>query len=612
MPKRMSKVAERSTANVLEVISESDNDDRNASCSGSEVLSSSSSSSDASSPGYDSFHPDEESSNDTGEDNQDEDRDEEQERLEYFLKCLNLGIVSENRTDGNHTAAPEEDGDSYEDPEGIQEQNPNSSSSAISSASLFNNLQVIRALRLSISCPGGLAEGLDPTIALYIRLFEFAQTQRHKLIRTYPYGIIGLFGNLSDIRSDLLWAQDAIHRRETNKPYVSWRDYYRKESRTLVYPYFTLFMIVFNFMMMIIAFDRNKWKIEPLDINPLFGPSPEVLLGLGALKGNLLIKNNEWWRLVTPMFLHAGIIHLVINLACINLLGRSIERSHGSLRTAALFVVSAIGGNMISALMQPGYVLVGASGGIFGLMGLCVADIILNWRLLFLIFDQRPEVLAGRLQTLHESNEDENTTKTKKCGYFPSNYSFCMRFLCGFLLFFDIFVNSLVGFTPLVDNYAHLGGLMYGFLLSLTSLKQLPLGFVDQAQQKAPALRICHRMRQIFLRFFGVCCASVLLMISLVLISQSDGLYSPCLACRYISCIPFPFWVSEEKRWWSCSICEEVHADVYKFTNDIYYSHLEMFCPQGYVKDVDIHDMRYQDIDAINDDLDVICQRECV
>ncbi|KAG7374439.1 rhomboid family protein [Nitzschia inconspicua] len=593
---------------VLGTIGENDIDDRILS-------SSSSSSSDASALAYEPFDSNEEDSSDKNDVDVHEpnstDADQEQKRLEYFIRCFEL--VRTIDQDGEKIIAEdskEEENNSELQVEGSQQCRPKTNSLSLASDALFNDPTVLKALRLSLNCPGGLAEGLDPTIALYIKLFEFAQMQRHKKYGIRPYGVFGLFRNLSDIRSDLLWAQDAIHRRQTNKPYVSWADYYRKENSTLTFPYFTVFLIVISLIMMILAFDRNKWNVEPLNVNPLIGPTPEVLLGLGALEGKLMVETQQWWRLVTPMFLHGGIIHLVINLACIAVLGKCIERSHGFLRTGALFTISAVGGNMVSVLMQPGYVLVGASGGIFGLMGLCVADIILNWRLLFLIFDQRPDVIAGRLQMM-DKEEDNGNGRGKKCWCYPNNYNFCTRFVCGLFLCLDILLNSAVGFTPLVDNFAHLGGLFYGFLFSLSSLKQLPLGFIDHAQQNAPVLLLCHKMRQLFLRFFGTVCAAMLLMVSAVLVSQSTGQHSPCLSCRYISCIPFPFWVSEEKRWWSCDICRGVYAAIYKWEDQTYYGKLEMYCPQGYVKDVDIFDMQYQDFSVLEDDLESICQREC-
>jgi membrane associated rhomboid family serine protease len=407
---------------------------------------------------------------------------------------------------------------------------------------------------------------------------------------------------------DLIWAQDAAHRRQEGKPYIAWSDYYEKERQGLVRPYFTYLLILISTIMMIVAFYMNNWEIEAMKINPLVGPSPEVLLQLGALQGRRMIEDREWWRLLTPIVLHAGLIHLVMNMAVMALIGRVIERNHGFVHTGLLFVVSALGGNMLSALMQPGFILVGASGGIFGLIGICVADIVLNWRLLFLVFEQR---LAQRRDVNNDDNA-ETAVATKRRICCPTDYQFLMRFMCGFWLCVDICINSFVGFTPFVDNFAHLGGLVYGFLLSLSALRRLPLSFFDHQRQSSRLSWCCHQTRIFVLRFFGFIGASILLMVSFVLLSQSNGLNSPCLGCRYISCLPFPFWVSDEKKLWTCDICIGVNAQIYYRKGPDYFSDVDLYCPQGYTAKVDIFDEKYTTVPEVEAELESMCKTWCI
>jgi membrane associated rhomboid family serine protease len=61
-----------------------------------------------------------------------------------------------------------------------------------------------------------------------------------------------------------------------------------------------------------------------------------------------------------------------------------VEQCHGMVNTMALFIIPGVGGTILSAIFLPQYISVGASGGIFGLIGGCIADIGLNWRLLFI------------------------------------------------------------------------------------------------------------------------------------------------------------------------------------------------------------------------------------
>ena len=202
---------------------------------------------------------------------------------------------------------------------------------------------------------------IDPKILLWIKLFHFAHGQRLDKKRSSPYLIVNLFKNVSNVRSDMTWAQDAAHRREVGLPYISYEDYYNKEQNGLVRPYFTYIYMLACIAMMIVTFDRSEWSFADPNINPMLGPPPEVLLEMGALESRTMIENNEWWRLITPMFLHAGIIHLGINMVAMILMMRIIERSHGSLPTAGLFLVSGSAANVVSALLQPGFILVGVS-----------------------------------------------------------------------------------------------------------------------------------------------------------------------------------------------------------------------------------------------------------
>lgn len=475
------------------------------------------------------------------------------------------------------------------------EHNEDEETSPSSSASILDG-EVLDALRASLRKNGGWDESnrdLDPKVALWIKLFHFAHGMRLKQRRSIPYGVVGLFSNVSNIRSDLLWAQDAAHRRQHGKPYISWQDFYKKEQNGLVRPYFTYAYVVASVALMLVAFARNFWQIEDLNVNPMIGPSPQVLLELGALETRLMIDNNEWWRLITPMFLHAGLIHLAFNMLAMLLLMRTIERNHGLVATSALFVVSGIAANVISALMQPALILVGASGGIFAMLGLCVADIVLNWRLLLVVFASKHwddyTVGKGKMLTSRQ-------LARSNCWF---------RFKIVFWLCMDLLLNSLVGFTPFVDNFAHMAGLVYGFLLSSTVLEHLPLSFLGAKNG------FCHRFRIKSLRFVGAAISVSLMVVSVGLLSQSDGLTTPCPGCRYISCIPMPFWREAGDRWWECDDCAAVQADVFRTRGDPFFKEVEIFCPSGEVVTVDVEDERFDDLKDVSNVVPDFCRALC-
>ncbi|EED94376.1 predicted protein, partial [Thalassiosira pseudonana CCMP1335] len=237
----------------------------------------------------------------------------------------------------------------------------------------------------------------------------------------------------------------------------------------------------------------NGWKVEPLSVNPMIGPSAETLIKMGAKQTSLIVNQGEWYRLFSPMVLHAGLIHYFLNMMALWFIGKAVEQCHGFAAAAIIFVIPAVGGTIMSAIFLPEYISVGASGGIFGLIGACIADICINWSLLF-----SKHVLLW--------------------------------------LLFDIVINCLVGLTPFVDNFTHLGGMVYGFLCGLSTIERLSTDFFGIATT------FCSRLRNVIVRFSGLILSVVLIMVTTALLVESDGGASPCSGCRYVSCVPFPPW----------------------------------------------------------------------
>lgn len=101
----------------------------------------------------------------------------------------------------------------------------------------------------------------------------------------------------------------------------------------------------------------------------LLSPSIKTLLALGALNAPLALTQGEWHRLLTAPFLHADIVHLVLNLAALYFAGRLLERSIGVWRFLTLFYAGALVGGVASfAANPPDMVAVGASGGIMAML----------------------------------------------------------------------------------------------------------------------------------------------------------------------------------------------------------------------------------------------------
>ncbi|MBA2256057.1 MAG: rhomboid family intramembrane serine protease [Thermoleophilaceae bacterium] len=91
----------------------------------------------------------------------------------------------------------------------------------------------------------------------------------------------------------------------------------------------------------------------------------------GALRGNF-VANGEWWRLLTSGFLHAGLIHLFLNMFILYLLGGLLEPAIGKVRFGLIYLVALLSGSFGALLLTPDALTLGASGAVFGLMGAAV------------------------------------------------------------------------------------------------------------------------------------------------------------------------------------------------------------------------------------------------
>ncbi len=162
-------------------------------------------------------------------------------------------------------------------------------------------------------------------------------------------------------------------------------------------------------------------------------PTTEQLLRWGANFGPLTL-GGRWWRLLTSMFLHIGIIHLAVNMWCLWDLGSLAEHIYGRIAFLAIYIVTGLSGAILGLTWHPFAVEAGASGAIFG--------------------------LAGALIT---------------CFYF-GKLSFPKHSIKAALLSLFAFAgyNLFLGLvTRRTDNAAHLGGLLSGLLLGFL-LVRLP------------------------------------------------------------------------------------------------------------------------------------------
>ena len=206
-------------------------------------------------------------------------------------------------------------------------------------------------------------------------------------------------------------------------------------------PYkFTIILLVANIFVFLLMWQASG---TPLSLTtPL---PPEVLLPFGAKLNSYIHNQHQWWRFVTPMFLHVHLLHLLVNMYSLWIVGPYVEKLYGSAKFVTIWVLTGIAGVFASYLtVRPGlganpitgFIFkvsdtpsAGASGALFGLVGVLFVFGIKFRR-------ELPEGFKRAFGT----------------GLLPM-----------------IFLNLFIGYVlrGFIDNAAHLGGMLSGAVLAL-------------------------------------------------------------------------------------------------------------------------------------------------
>jgi len=173
------------------------------------------------------------------------------------------------------------------------------------------------------------------------------------------------------------------------------------------------------------------------------------------------------------------------------------------------------------------------------------------------------------------------------------------------LLLIDMGLNCIIGLTPLVDNFTHLGGMIYGFLVGLSTMKKLSSDFFGKNKGFIDHLKL------VFVRFFGLIVCIIAIIITFAVLAESNGSSIPCDKCRYFSCVPFPPWKEEDDKWWHCDDCGLVTADAISNPSKQIFSVLNLTCPDKQKEVIDISDENISDSREIARKLPSYCRQYC-
>ncbi len=176
----------------------------------------------------------------------------------------------------------------------------------------------------------------------------------------------------------------------------------------------------------------------------LLNPGIALMLDWGANFGPLTLTG-QWWRLLTCMFLHFGIIHIAFNMYVLWQIGHFVERLVGNIGLLVLYLMSGLAASIASLAWNPSVVSAGASGAVFGVCG----------ALLGFIAFRRDTIPGEVIKSLRSS-------------------------LITFVIYNVVF--SMI--VPAIDMAAHLGGFAYGLVCGMVLSQPIVIGSVIKRWQR--------------------------------------------------------------------------------------------------------------------------------
>ncbi|TYK19441.1 RHOMBOID-like protein 2 [Cucumis melo var. makuwa] len=170
-------------------------------------------------------------------------------------------------------------------------------------------------------------------------------------------------------------------------------------------------------------------------------------------------------------------------------------------RVGILYLLSGLGGSILSSLFIQNNISVGASGALFGLLGAMLSELLTNWT----IYTDKAAALIT--------------------------------------LIVIIVINLAVGILPHVDNFAHIGGFLTGFLLGFVLLLRPQFGWIERRHLPANSRAVPkHKLYQYILCFVALALLIVGFTMGLVMLFRGENGNNHCSWCHYLSCVPTSKW----------------------------------------------------------------------
>ncbi|KAB2028376.1 hypothetical protein ES319_D05G095800v1 [Gossypium barbadense] len=260
----------------------------------------------------------------------------------------------------------------------------------------------------------------------------------------------------------------------------------------------------------------GRFSFQPMKENPLLGPSADTLEKMGALDVIKVVHKHQAWRLISCIWLHAGVFHILANMLSLLFIGIRLEQEFGFVRIGLLYLFAGFGGSLMSALFIQAGISVGASGALFGLLGSMLSELITNWT-----------IYANKLAAL-------------------------------LTLIFIVVINLAVGLLPHVDNFAHIGGFISGFLLGFVFLIRPQFGYISKKHIPTGYIVTSNKPKHKPYQYILWLVAMILLVLGftfgLILLFRGVNLNDQCSWCHYMSCVPTKLWSCKSQQ----AYCESI------------------------------------------------------
>ena len=206
-------------------------------------------------------------------------------------------------------------------------------------------------------------------------------------------------------------------------------------------PVVTYFLIGFT-ACVYLAQNLTKWQ-----------SGTDIPMMIGAKISPYITYYHQYWRLITPVFLHGSIMHILFNMYALFTLGPSLENYYNHWDFLRFYLICGFTGNVFSHVFAPQTVSVGASTALFGLVGAQAMFLYKNRALL-------------------------------------RNYRAALQNIA-----FVLVVNLAIGLSGGIDNWGHLGGLVGGLLLAWMCGPEIAFAF-DKEHQKPVMINLVPRSRR--------------------------------------------------------------------------------------------------------------------